>query len=94
MFYFVYADLVTLAKSNELEKSAYGMRIHYLELQVFLEEVEKHPKITSETYRRVLTSEPRLNSSSVKTNHRLKNQCVWDFLFNADRSGFDEDFFL
>ena len=93
MFYFVYADLVTLAKSNELEKSSYDMRIHYLELQVFLEEVEKHPKITSERYRRVFTSEPRLYSSSVKTNHRLKNQCVWDFLFNADGSDFDEDFF-
>ena len=91
MFYFIYAHLVTLAISNELEMSAYDMRIHYLELQVFLEEVEKHPKITSERYRRVFTFEPRLYSS---TNHRLKNLCVWDFLFNTDASGFDKDFFL
>ena len=91
MFYFVYADLVTLAKSNELGKSAYDMRIHYFELQVFLEEVEKHPEIASERFQKVFTSEPRLYSSSVKTNHRLRNQCVWDFLFNG--SNFDEDLF-
>ena len=77
MFYFVYADLVTLAKSNELGKSAYDMRIHYFELQVFLEEVEKHSEIASERFQKVFASEPRLYSSSVKTNHRLMNQCVW-----------------
>ena len=33
MYYFIYADLVTLAKSNELNKSAYDIRIHYLELK-------------------------------------------------------------
>lgn len=34
MFYHVYADLVTLAKSNDLEKSVYAMNDHYLELNV------------------------------------------------------------
>ncbi len=48
MYYFIYADLVTLAKSNELNKSAYDMRIHYLELKNFLDEVEKHPEIVSD----------------------------------------------
>ena len=35
MFYFVYADLVSLAKSTELDKSAYDMGQHYLELKTF-----------------------------------------------------------
>ena len=40
LFYFVYADLVMLAKSNDLGKSALDMSQHYLELQLFLSMIE------------------------------------------------------
>ena len=39
MFHHVFADLVTLAKSKELRKSAYDMQQHYLELKFFLESI-------------------------------------------------------
>ena len=45
MFFHVYADLVMLAKSTELKKSALDMNTHYFELQVFLQELEEHPEI-------------------------------------------------
>ena len=35
MSYFVYADIVMLAKSNKLNKSVYDVKQHYLELQHF-----------------------------------------------------------
>ena len=35
MFHHVYADLVMLAKSSELQKSAFDMGQHYLELKCF-----------------------------------------------------------
>ena len=35
MFVHIYVDLVTLAKSEELNKSVYDMTIHYLELDGF-----------------------------------------------------------
>ena len=41
MFFHIYADLVTLAKSTELKKSSFDMNTHYFELQVFLQELEK-----------------------------------------------------
>ena len=43
MFYHVYADLVILSKSNELKKSVLDMNTHYLELKIFLQDIEQHP---------------------------------------------------
>ena len=45
MFHHVYADLVMLAKSKELGKSALDMGRHYLELKQFLEKAQKDPSI-------------------------------------------------
>ena len=45
MFYHVYADLVMLAKCQELCKSVLDMGKHYLELKVFLDEVQKYPEV-------------------------------------------------
>ena len=83
MFYFVYADLVTLAKSRELNKSIHDMSKHYLELKVFLDEVEKHPEVTRDREYTVFSSEPRLYGASKKT-HRHKHEPVWDCLLDAD----------
>lgn len=38
MFVHVYADLVTLAKSRDLNKHVLDMNIHYFELQTFLKQ--------------------------------------------------------
>ncbi len=94
MFYFVYADLVNLAKSTELNKSVYDMRNHYLELKIFLDELEKHPaEITMNREYRVFVSEQRLYGAS-KVNHRHSkvNSPIKDCLFVAD--SFDEIVFL
>jgi len=40
MHYFVYSELVMLAKSQKLNKSAFDMNKLYLELQLFLEMIE------------------------------------------------------
>ena len=45
MFHHIYSNLVMLAKSNKLNKSVLKMNQHYLELQAFLLEVEKHPEM-------------------------------------------------
>ena len=39
MFYHIYSDLMALAKSNTLSKSAFDMTYHYLELLTFLREI-------------------------------------------------------
>ena len=44
MYYHVYADLVMLSKSDDLKKSALDMNQHYLELKMFLQEVENIQK--------------------------------------------------
>ena len=43
MFCFVYADLVILAKPNDLGKSALDMYQHYLKFQPYLRMVEEDP---------------------------------------------------
>ena len=69
MFCHVYADLVTLAKSNDLDKSVNDMSKHYLEIKVFLEEVERYPEVTMIVDYQVFVSEQRLYNES-KLNHR------------------------
>ena len=43
MFHHVYADLVTLAKSNDHKKSVLDMNTHYFELKKFLQQLQEHP---------------------------------------------------
>ena len=83
MFFHVYADLVTLAKSTELMKSALDMNTHYLELQVFLLELEKYPETIMDQHYTVFKSEERLYKDDAKVNHRChaKLKCVHDELF-------------
>lgn len=64
MFHHMYADLVFLAKARELQKSAHDMKQHYLELKLFLEEVEECPAIVLNRYHPVFPSEPRLYNDS------------------------------
>ena len=71
MFYFVYADLVMLAKSNNLGKSALDMNQHYLELQLFLMMVEEAPQTAMNKLYKVFPSEARLYSSETCVNHRI-----------------------
>ena len=78
-----FSDLVTLAKSTELKKSALDMNTHYLELQVFLLELEKHPETIMDQHYTVFKSEERLYEDDAKVNHRChaKSKCVHDELF-------------
>ena len=48
MFHHVYADLVTLAKSDELKKSVLDMHTHYLELKGFLELLVDQPEAATD----------------------------------------------
>ena len=51
MFYHIYADLVTLAKSTELKKSAFDMNHHFFEIQLLFfatTEASSQKGITSE----------------------------------------------
>ena len=40
MYFHVYSDLVMLSKSTQLGKSALDMNLHYLELKLFLSEMQ------------------------------------------------------
>lgn len=60
MFFHVYADLVMLAKSNQLKKSTLDMNQHYLELQLFLKELEHHPEVIMHQEYCVFQSEKEL----------------------------------
>lgn len=86
MFYFVYAELVMLAKSNELKKSALDMNIHYQELQSFLQMVEDDPKIAMNKEFRVFVSEERLYGFNKAINHRIRteNASIHNQLFQPD----------
>ena len=83
MFHHVYADLVTLAKSKKLGKSAYDMRQHYLELKVFLEELHEHPELIIDQNYKVFISEKRLYTPGSTENHRdhASYQCIQKNLF-------------
>ena len=75
MYYHVYADLVSLAKSTELDKSAFDMSKHYLELKCFLDELEAYPEIAGDSCLQVFVSEETLYGPSEKTNHRNHRVC-------------------
>ena len=82
MFYFVYADLTNLAKNKCLNKSAYSMGQHYLELKVYLEEIEKYPEIAFDKEHVVFPSEERLYSDPKVCWNR--DRPVWNRLFLKD----------
>lgn len=86
MFHHAYADLVMLAKSNDLQKSAFDMGQHYLELKCFLEEMERYPENCMECSYQVFPSEPQLYGTSKKINHRkhTTHQIICNRLFRKD----------
>ncbi len=87
MFYHVYADLVMLSKSTDLNKSALDMNIHYLELKSCLQEIEQNPEVVMEKSYRVFRSESdTLYGSNKKLNHRLheKSLAVHERLFQIN----------
>jgi len=49
-----------LAKSTKLNKNVFEMNNHYLELQTFLSEVEKHPEIALDPSVKAFPSEDQL----------------------------------
>ena len=86
MFYLVYAELVMLAKSTDLGKSAFDMNGHYLELQLFLQMIEKDGSEAMNKEYKVFSSEERLYGNDQTTNHRIReaNVPVYGRLFHSD----------
>lgn len=75
MYYHIYADLFMLSKSTKLEKSAFSMNQHYLEIQIFLTEIIKNPGVALNKDYRVFSSEARLYGDDEKVTHRLRIYC-------------------
>ena len=73
MFHHVYSNLVMLAKSTTLNKSVLDMNQHYLELKLFLQEIERDPEIAMNPDYMVFKSESRLYGTDKEVNHRLHN---------------------
>lgn len=71
MFHHVYANLVMLAKSTTLKKCVWDMNQHYLELKLFLQELQVNPEIALNPDYMVFKSEPRLYGQDKEVNHRL-----------------------
>ena len=86
MFYLVYSELVLLAKSTILDKSAFDLNQHYLELRCFLEMISKDGSEVMNKEHKVFSSEERLYGSDPRTNHRIRggNMPVYDRLFCPD----------
>ena len=57
MYYHAYADLVMLSKSTALDKSAFDMKAHYLELQIWLDKIQKKPAVIFNQQYHVFQSE-------------------------------------
>ena len=85
MFYFVYSELVMLAKSSKLGKSALDMNTHYIELQVFLGMVSNDPSDMKKDHK-VFESEKHLYGKDSKLNHRIREKSVpiYSRLFQDD----------
>ena len=71
MFHHVYSNLVMLAKSSDLNKCTFDMKKHYLELRLFLEEVEHNPETALNKEFKVFPSEEQLYGNNKAVNHRL-----------------------
>ena len=76
MFDRVYADLMMLVKSKELNKTALDMNVHYKELLDFLQRLIDTPSLILNREHIVFPSEPRLYSNDKKLNHRLRSKYV------------------
>ena len=61
------------------------MNQHYLELKLFLAEVQKDPSVVINEKLRVFPSEGRLYEVQSKVNHRLKSHNIYQSLFNRCR---------
>ena len=87
MFYHIYADLMALAKSNDLKKSVLDMGTHYLELQEFLETLQNQPEIASDISTQVFASEERIYGDT-PLNHRNHSSCLMtqESLFNISET--------
>ena len=88
MYYHAYADLVMLSKSTALDKSAFDMKAHYLELQIWLDKIQRNPAVIFNRQYHVFQSEERLYSDDKKVNHRhhTKSKCLYDHLFASKES--------
>ena len=80
-----------LAKSTRLDKHVLEMNQHYLKLQCYLSEVEKHPEMALNPNAQVFLSEERLYGDDKKLNHRLhrSHHCIEAIVFS--RSDNDKD---
>ena len=83
MYFHVYADIVMLSKSVELGKTVLDMNQHYLELKLFLQEVESNPAVVLNKEYQVFSSEGKLYENAKETNHRChpSSQVVYNRLF-------------
>ena len=88
----VYADLMLLLKSNELNKKYLDMNPHYLELSKHLQLLVSSPRLVLDPSIKVFTSESRLYGENKKINHRLhtNSKQVRACLYSHD--DFDEKF--
>ena len=61
------------------------MRKHYLELKIFLNNIEECPEIVTNCYYKVFSSEPRLYMDDSKFNHRIHGhmELIQDHLFQS-----------
>ena len=77
-----------LAKSKKLNKSAFDMKQHYVELQNFLQAIGKDPKIALNKTCQVFLSEKQLYGSDEKLNHRIRSRNVpmYSQIFEPDES--------
>ena len=74
-----------LSKSNDLNKSALNMNQHYLELKMFLQEVENHPEVVMDKDYKVFRSEDRLYGDAYKLIASIQshNQCITNCLYKV-----------
>ena len=76
MFDKVYADLMTLVKSTDLNKTAIEMSSHYEELLNFFSILITEPNELLDSDMQVFKSESLLYGKSSKLNHRLRDKYV------------------
>ena len=73
LFHHIYCKVVLLGKSCELNKNVFKMNQHYLELKLFLSELEHDPEI-------VMNRD--LHQKSVCTMERTKQLTTADLIFS------------
>ena len=88
----VYADLMTLLKSNKLEKKYLDINVHLKELLDYLNTLSSHPRLCLDADLKVFRSELRLYGDDKIINHRnhAKSTAVRKCLYN--HNDFDEQY--